>query len=85
MIRVISDIILILIVFLLPWWVSTILALALFFYFEKYYELIVVAFIFDSLYGTASIYPFIPYLLTIISILITLVLLKFKKNLFTFS
>lgn len=49
--RIILDIVLILSVFILPWWVTAIVALAGMFMFAGYYEFLVVAVMMHSLYG----------------------------------
>lgn len=40
--------------FFLPWWISLILALAALFYFESYYEIVLIGFMYDVLYYSAN-------------------------------
>lgn len=49
--RVIFDIILILSVFIMPWWVSALLALGGIFVFKQFYEFIIAGIIMYSLYA----------------------------------
>jgi len=56
--RIILDIILLLSVLFLPWWITIILALALVFYFKLYYEFIIAAVLTDMLYGVPKAWLF---------------------------
>lgn len=49
--RIIIDVILLVSVFVFPWWLSFFGAVVLMLFFEKFIELIAVGFILDSLYG----------------------------------
>ena len=79
--RIIFDLILLIVVITLPWWISVILAFAGLFYFEKFYEVIFVGLFIDSIYGSSVVFPDFPYLITTISALVTLFVVRFKKSL----
>ncbi|HBV01779.1 MAG TPA: hypothetical protein DEF00_05375 [Candidatus Taylorbacteria bacterium] len=49
--RAIADFLLITAAFLLPWWVVLLCAAALFFVFERFFELFLVAFLMDLLFA----------------------------------
>lgn len=49
--RIIVDIIIIILAFVAPWWLAMILAAAACFYFSRYFEIVFVGFIIDSLYN----------------------------------
>lgn len=52
--RIFFDSILFLSLFVAPWWVSSILALAGVFFFGNFYEIIVAGFIMDLVYGPGN-------------------------------
>lgn len=78
--RVIWGVFLISAVYWLPWWVILILGLASLFYFNNYIEIVVIAILFDVLYGSYYFTGY-PYLLTFISIILLFSIIKFKSNL----
>ena len=49
--RILSDLFLLLAIFLLPWWMVVISAVAILFFTDSYYEFIVAGFMVDVLYG----------------------------------
>ncbi|MDO8594852.1 MAG: hypothetical protein Q7R93_05085 [bacterium] len=49
--RIIADVLLIVAVFLLPWWLTLSCAAVLFFVFDRYYELFFTALLLDLLYA----------------------------------
>ncbi|MFC1720851.1 hypothetical protein ACFL0K_01210 [Patescibacteria group bacterium] len=49
--RIIADLILLLSVLFMPWWLTVILAFVLVFYFKSYYEFIIAGVLTDALYG----------------------------------
>ena len=67
-------------VFIFPWWVVFLLALALMFHFKYFFEIIIIAILVDVLYGTAFVFNF-PYMFTLLSIIIFYVIVRFKEGL----
>jgi hypothetical protein len=78
--RIIWGVILFAAIFVLPWWIVFLFALASSFYFEKYYEIIFLALIADVLYGSFIVLN-CPYSITLISIICLYIISKFKNNL----
>ena len=66
--------------FFLPWWLAVIFILAALFYFDTYYEILILGFFFDVLYHSANtmfgLYGFI-----LISCLLFICVKQFKKRL----
>ena len=56
--RVFADILLVCGVFLFPWWIVLLCACVLFFTFGRFFELFLVAFLIDLLYGSPVPYFF---------------------------
>jgi len=54
--RIILNLILLLSVLFMPWWVSVVLALFLVFYLNNFYEIVIFGFVMDALYGTGQFY-----------------------------
>ena len=81
--RVILGILSIVSVFFLPWWFVFLIALALLFYFEKFYEVIIIALLADIIYGSEHFISF-PYAITFIAIIFLYIVTKFKKNLIAY-
>jgi hypothetical protein len=80
--RIIFDLIILFILFILfPWWVSVIFAFAGLFYFERFYEAVIVGLLIDSIYGSFIILPNFPYFMTTCFFIITILIIRFKKNL----
>ena len=79
--RIILDLLLFLSILLfVPWWATVFFAVVLAFYFKHYYELIVVGFIIDALYGIPQIWFFnIEILFGLISIF-TYIFIEFLKK-----
>jgi len=50
--RIITDLALVVSIFVLPWWLSLFFALACLFIFNNYFEVLVAGYILDILYGT---------------------------------
>ncbi len=78
--RVILGVLLIFSFFVFPWWLVLILSLASLFYFDKFYEIIIIAILADVLYGSMYILDF-PYPITLFAIILLFLVLNFKKNL----
>ncbi len=51
--RSVIDVILILSAFMMPWWITALAACIALFYFESFYEIVVLGLIIDSLYNAA--------------------------------
>lgn len=81
--RVIFGFLNIVLFFFLPWWVVFILAAALTFYFENYFEIIIIALLADIVYGSLHFLGY-PYLLTIIAVILFFIIKKFKNNLIAY-
>lgn len=52
--RLLLDIILLLYALHFPWWITSILVLAMMLYYDRYYEAIVIGFIIDVIFGSAG-------------------------------
>lgn len=64
----------------MPWWVVLILVLALTFYFDNFYEIIVISVFADVLYGSINFVGF-PYPIAMVSIISFYLIKKAKRNL----
>jgi hypothetical protein len=81
--RVFWGIFAILTIFFLPWWIVFLVALALLFYFDRFYEVIIIGIIADVLYSSINFLDF-PYPITLVSIIFLYIISKFKKNLIAY-
>jgi len=79
--RILISLIFLYCAFILPWWLIIILGLALVFYFNNYYEFIVAGLILDSLYGNIVSIDKFYFLFTLITTIVTVFLINFKKKL----
>lgn len=79
--RCIADVFLFAAVVIVPWWLVFPVALFLVFYFERYYEALLAAFIFDLLYGIPLRMLFgFPFLATFVFILFFYAAENIKPN-----
>jgi len=80
--RVALDIILFIsLIALVPWWIAAIFALALSFYFQNYYEIIIAGILLDAFYGTPqNIFFDSTLFFTICSLIIFLAVKILKKK-----
>lgn len=78
--RLICTIILIIGVFVLPWWSTLFLGVYATIHFQWYYEIILIAFLFDTFYGPHSFIEF-PYFGTLVAIALLLIFAHAKKGL----
>lgn len=62
--RIACTILLVISVFLFPWWVTLLFLVASLFYFSRFYEAIGLGLLMDSVYATGSVATFFPYMLT---------------------
>jgi hypothetical protein len=81
--RVILGILSILSVFFLPWWIVFLICLALLFYCNRFYEVILIAIIADVLYGSIVTLGW-PYSITLVAIIVFFLVSKFKRNLIAY-
>jgi len=65
--RILYSSVVIMFVFIFPWWVSIVFALAGAFYFKLYIELIVVGVIIDSIYGNILFDDKIAFVFTLVT------------------
>lgn len=79
--RIILDIILILGAFIAPPWLTLLISLIGLFSFGNFYEIFVVGFIVDGLYGIATPTMFIPALYTVISGCVFIAIIFLRKHL----
>jgi hypothetical protein len=68
------------------WWMTWIISLSLIFIFPKYYEIMFWSIMYDSIYG-ASLQMFYntPFVFTILSIILLIVSIIFRKNLLAYE
>lgn len=78
-IRIIADVILVISVFLWPWWVSSILCIAAIFYFRDFYEALIFGLFMDSVYSLPE-YAW-GFLFTLSAALVFIVSFSLKKRL----
>lgn len=79
--RALCDILLLAAVFFFPWWFMLIAASALFFVFNRFYELFLFAFLADLLYaGAAARFGGFPFALSAFALLLFLVLTAVKRR-----
>ena len=81
--RILADALLVLAFFWLPWWYSVILAVALFFFFTDFVELLCLGVAIDLLYGGAGIFGklFSPFFMSIAGVIIYSILILVKRRL----
>ena len=70
-------------VFVLPWWVPVILACAGLFYFDRFYEIILIGLFFDILYHSANT-PFGLYGFTLIACTLFVCVKQIKQRLIVY-
>jgi len=78
--RVILGLLAVLSIFILPWWIVFLISLASLFYFERFYEIIIIGILADVLYGSIHFLNF-PYPITFVAIIVFYIISKFKNNL----
>ena len=76
--RIVSDILLLVMAFLVPWWLFAPLALVALFFFGQYIEIIVFGFLLDCVYGTGK--GFDISLFTILGFFLFLIQLFMKEK-----
>ncbi len=83
MLRIISFCIIVLSIFLFPWWVGTVLAVGGVFYFTTYAEIIFFSILIDALYGHGMMMD--RFIFTFVSVLIFLLAPIVKSKLYVRS
>lgn len=78
--RVFFVVILFLLTFIFPWWVSLTLAFLGAFYFDNFYEMVLVGFVLDTLYGVPDYFFEFPFFFAIISLVVLWVIINLKKR-----
>lgn len=79
-VHIIIRICIILSPFFVPWWISLILGLSALFYYEKFYEIIVLGFIWDVVYHS-QVTTFGLYGFSIASVVLFMLVRQIKKRL----
>lgn len=85
MLRIFATIILISLITFLPWYVMLPLILVMTFLFSKYYEAILLGLILDAVYGTFFVISQFPYLFTIITILILILIIYLRDRVLIYN
>jgi hypothetical protein len=83
--RVVSTLVLIFLSIFTPWWVALLFGLMMVFYFENYYEFILIGLIADSMYGSEFFSQGHPYLLALLAAIILILSVSLKKRLIMYS
>ena len=79
--RALADFLLIIAAVLLPWWVVLLCVIALFFMFERFFELFLMAFLMDLLYAVPlPRFGRFEFVLSFGSVLLYLILASIKKR-----
>jgi len=81
LLRIGADVLLLISIFFLPWWISLGLAAIFVFYFAWYYEILCAGFFIDSLYGSGieTFHGFV-FVATLFGILLLLISLYVKSR-----
>lgn len=80
--RIFYVLIIILAVFLLPWWLSVIFGLVGIFRYSHFYEVIIPALLFDFLYSASGVtWVYFPLLFSVFSLALVYVVEDFKTRL----
>lgn len=74
-------ILIVLSVFFLPWWLTTILAVLALLKFDFFLEIVLIGLLLDVIYGTHLIFVHIPYALSLLAIILFLLTTSLKKKL----
>jgi hypothetical protein len=78
--RIVADILLLISVYIFPWWLFLILAIAFIFYFESYLEVLLGAFILDALYGMPIQFLFGRNIIFLLSVSVLLIISFYAKK-----
>lgn len=79
-VRLVWNILLLILAFLVPWWITVLCTLAALFYFKSFYEAVLVGLILDALYGSYVLFPAFPYALTLVALAFVLVVSKIRER-----
>jgi len=77
--RILYDLLILIAIFLLPWWLIIATCLLLAFYFEFYFEFVLFSLIFDLIYAPISLFLGVYYL-TIVTLLFFVVVEFLKRR-----
>ncbi len=78
--RVILSLILLFLVFFLPWWINIIFIVALAFYFKNYYEAVALGLVMDSVYGSFVVFDSFTYMFTLSFFVMIFVINKIREK-----
>lgn len=78
--RVFFVIILFLLTLVFPWWISLSLAFLGAFYFDNFYEMVLIGFVLDTLYGAPVYFFEFPFFFVMISFIVLCVIINLKKR-----
>lgn len=79
--RGVIFLILSILVFLLPWWLTTIMILSVSFYYKNFYEAVFVGFLMDSFFVTNIFFDNFYYPMTLILFVLIFVINKIRQKL----
>ncbi len=79
--RILFSIIYLYCAFILPWWLVIVLGIILLFYFKNFYDFIFAGLILDSLYGDIISVQNFYFIFTLITTILTVFVINFKKKL----
>jgi hypothetical protein len=82
--RVFADIILFILVYTAPWWLALVVGLVLLFYFDRYVEFIIFAFVLDTVFNT-RLNVHIFYSATLVTFVIYVISELMKRRLTLYS
>jgi len=78
--RIIFDIVFLVVMFVLPWWISVGIALILLFVFESFWEIVAFAVFFDILYSSSGYFFASQFIFTIGALVSFVVVSRLKKS-----
>ncbi|MBP9855782.1 MAG: hypothetical protein KBC48_00530 [Candidatus Pacebacteria bacterium] len=79
--RLLLGVVLLISLFFGPWWLTVIIGLFGLIYFKNYYEVAVVALLFDLIYGSASASPWLPLPFFLSSVVLLLIVSPLRYRL----
>lgn len=78
--RILWSIALLVLAFLVPWWITTLLTLATLFYFKHFYEAVLIGLVLDALAGSYVLFPLFPYALTLCSLGLVVIVTHIRER-----
>ena len=82
--RIIVDAVLLMSLFMLPWWLFVIFALYALFKYDQYYEFIFFGIVFDSVYSVSDIFIFSNLIFSASSVVIYVMSAWFKERVISY-